>query len=192
MNTPTHIKFDKNQLDKIGNTAVYLCNRIKNLSKARLLGLFYILDERSICKSGIPFLDLTYTVGQSGLNSTALFVDLASNSFFYLGDYIEEKHSEEMDYIMPLQEFYDDEFTENDIALLDQMIVELGDKSQQELEEHFANKIALWYHTAKDNRVFVNLKLQPNSPTGFVIDMSLLIADAPRKLLIYNGLRYYN
>lgn len=70
------------------------------------------------------------------------------------------------------------------------MIVAFAHKSQQELEEHFANKIALWYHTAKDNGVFVNLKLQPNSPTGLEIDMSLLIADDPRKLRIYNGLRY--
>jgi len=129
-------------------------------------------------------------VWQSGLNSTALFVDLASNSFFYLGDYIEEKYSEDLDYIMPLQECHDDEFTENDIALLDQMIVVLAHKSQPDLEEQIANKNALWYQSANDHAVFRNLELQPNSPTGLEIDMSLLIADAPRKICIYNGLRY--
>ena len=50
-------KFRPDQLDKIGNTAIYLINAIGALSKTKLLKLLYILDELSIKRSGIPLMD---------------------------------------------------------------------------------------------------------------------------------------
>ena len=43
------------QVEKIGNTVVYLSQKIPTLKKTKLLKLLYILDEISIKKTGIPF-----------------------------------------------------------------------------------------------------------------------------------------
>ena len=46
MSTIAYIKFNQNQLEKIGNTVVYLSQNIPNLSKTKLLKLLYILDKK--------------------------------------------------------------------------------------------------------------------------------------------------
>ena len=66
MSLVPYIKFSSEQLEKIGNTVVYLADRIENLSKTKLLKLLYILDEISIKKSGIPMLNLKYKVWKFG------------------------------------------------------------------------------------------------------------------------------
>ena len=58
MKNNTYTQYNEAQLNKIGNTAIYLSERIPNLSKTKFLKLLYILDELSIKQSGIPFLNL--------------------------------------------------------------------------------------------------------------------------------------
>ena len=60
MKNNTYTQYNEAQLNKIGNTAIYLSERIPNLSKTKFLKLLYILDELSIKQSGIPFLNLDY------------------------------------------------------------------------------------------------------------------------------------
>jgi hypothetical protein len=51
-----------NQIDKVGNSIIYLSEKIGELSKTKDLKLISILDELSIKKSGIPFFNLKYKV----------------------------------------------------------------------------------------------------------------------------------
>ena len=62
MKNNTYTQYNEAQLNKIGNTAIYLSERIPNLSKTKFLKLLYILDELSIKQSGIPYLKLDYKV----------------------------------------------------------------------------------------------------------------------------------
>ena len=43
-----YVQYREDQLEKLGNTAVYLSDHISDLSKTKLLKLLYLLDERSI------------------------------------------------------------------------------------------------------------------------------------------------
>ena len=129
MNILPYIKFNVEQLDKIGNTVIYLADRIPQLSKTKLLKLLYILDEISIKKSGIPILNLKYKVWKFGPVSEELFIELSSDSSL-LEKFINRDN--EGNHIVSKVKFNDDEFSENDIDLLNYVIEKYGNN---------------WFHT---------------------------------------------
>lgn len=184
MNRLPYIQFSKDQLEKIGYTVVYLSERIPQLSKTKLLKLLYILDEISIKKSGIPFLNLTYKVWKFGPVSEELFIDLSSEPKL-LEHYLEKNNTEEVICIQPKIAFKDDEFSDNDIILMDFIIKEYGNKSATELVAYTHREHTPWHNTAKENHVLELLEKESINKTELVIDMSQLVAHDERKKEIY-------
>ena len=180
-----YTKFSKDQLEKIGHTAIYLSSKIPQLSKTKLLKLFYILDEISIKKSGIPFLNLKYKVWKLGPVSEELFIDLSSDKIELLDKFIEKTKGLEWDLIIPKIEFSDDEFSDNDIALLDYVIERFGEQSTNELIKHTHQEGSLWHNKAKENNVLEMLQKGEIGNTEYLIDMSDLVSDDDRKKGIY-------
>ncbi|WP_353096647.1 Panacea domain-containing protein [Empedobacter brevis] len=185
MSTIAYIKFNQNQLEKIGNTIVYLSQNIPHLSKTKLLKLLYILDEISIKKSGLPFLNLKYKVWKFGPVSEELFIDLSSETKL-LEDYIEKNSDDGVNYIRPVVDFNDDEFSDNDIDLMDSIIEKFGNKSAKELIAYTHRVNSPWYNTAKENDVLELLESETINNTEYLIDMSQLIAHDDRKRGIYS------
>ncbi|GAB1347316.1 Panacea domain-containing protein [Cloacibacterium normanense] len=185
MSTIAYIKFNQNQLEKIGNTIVYLSQNIPHLSKTKLLKLLYILDEISIKKSGLPFLNLKYKVWKFGPVSEELFIDLSSETKL-LEDYIEKNSDDGVNYIHPIVDFNDDEFSDNDIDLMDSIIEKFGNKSAKELIAYTHRVNSPWYNTAKENDVLELLESETINNTEYLIDMSQLIAHDDRKRGIYS------
>lgn len=185
MSTIAYIKFNQNQLEKIGNTIVYLSQNIPHLSKTKLLKLLYILDEISIKKSGLPFLNLKYKVWKFGPVSEELFIDLYSETKL-LEDYIEKNSDDGVNYIHPIVDFNDDEFSDNDIDLMDSIIEKFGNKSAKELIAYTHRVNSPWYNTAKENDVLELLESETINNTEYLIDMSQLIAHDDRKRGIYS------
>ena len=180
-----YIKFNETQLDKIGNSVVYLSEKIPQLSKTKLLKLLYILDELSIKKSGIPFLNLKYKVWKFGPVSEELFIDLSSETKI-LEDFIQKNSDEGVNYITPIVEFNDDEFSDNDIELMDYVIENFGDKTAKELIKYTHRKNSPWYNTAKEKDVLELLEEEKINSTEYLIDMEQLISHDLRKREIYN------
>ncbi|WLD24730.1 Panacea domain-containing protein [Flavobacterium dauae] len=185
MNKLAYIKFSKSQLEKIGYTVVYLSKNIPQLSKTKLLKLLYILDEISIKKSGIPFLNLKYKVWKFGPVSEELFIDLSSEPKL-LEDYIEKNNEEGVNFIIPIVDFNDDEFSDNDIELMDFVIEKFGNKSAKELISYTHRTNAPWYNTAKENDVLELLENEVINNTEYLINMEQLIAHDYRKRAIYS------
>lgn len=184
MSTIAYIRFNQNQLKKIGNTVVYLSQKIPHLSKTKLLKLLYILDEISIKKSGLPFLNLKYKVWKFGPVSEELFIDLSSETKL-LEDYIEKNNEDGVNYIRPIVDFNDDEFSDNDIDLMDSIIEKFGNQSANELIAYTHRVNSPWYNTAKENDVLELLESETINNTEYLIDMSQLIAHDDRKKGIY-------
>jgi uncharacterized phage-associated protein len=178
-----YTKFSNDQLQKIGNTVVYLAERISQLSKTKLLKLLYILDEISIKKSGIPILNLKYKVWKLGPVSEELFIDLSSN-LTLLDEFIERYNGG--DYIKAKVAFNDDEFSDNDIRLMDFVIEKYGNKSARELVYYTHRPNSPWYNTAKRNDVLDLLEKEEINSTEFIVDMRQIISHDERKLAIYS------
>lgn len=178
-----YVKFDPDQLSKIGNTVVYLADRIPNLSKTKLLKLLYILDEISIKKSGIPLLNLTYKVWKFGPVSEEIFIELSSD-IVLLKSYIDR--APDTHYIVSKAAFQEDEFSENDIDLMDFVIDKFGNNTVQELIRYTHRSNAPWYLAAKEHAVLDLLENETINNTEYIIDMGSIIAHDERKMEIYS------
>jgi uncharacterized phage-associated protein len=178
------ITYNKYQLSKIGNTVLYLSEKISKLSKTKLLKLLYILDEISIKKSGIPFLNLKYKVWKFGPVCEELFIDLSSEPKL-LQDYIVKKHEGNTEFIVSKKPFNDEEFSDNDMELLNHIIEKYGNQNAKDLISYTHRVNAPWYTTANENNVLQLLKDELINNTEFLIDMSQLVAHDQRKSEIY-------
>lgn len=185
METKSYIKLSHNQIDKVGNSIIYLSEKIKNLSKTKVLKLIYILDELSIKKSGIPFFNLKYKVWKFGPVSEEIFIDLSSETTL-LKNYIERTSKEGTTIIEPIAKFNDDEFSDNDIDLLDFVIDTFGNKTSKELVSYTHRKNSPWHNTASQNSVLELLENEEINNTELLIDMEILVKHDERKKRIYN------
>jgi uncharacterized phage-associated protein len=192
MKSVLHTPFSKEQLPKIGNTVVYLAQKTPALSKTKLLKLLYILDELSITKSGIPFLNLEYKVWKFGPVSQELYIDLSAETT-HLKDYVTKVRSEDgSDIIVSNNTFNDDEFSDNDIELMNFVINEFGGKTAKELISYTHRKNAPWHNTALANSVLEALEQEHINSTDFVIDLGQLVEYDERKKEIYSDYIEYH
>lgn len=180
----SYIKLSDNQIDKVGNSIIYLSDKIGDLSKTKALKLIYILDELSIKKSGIPFFNLKYKLWKFGPVSEEIFIDLSSETTL-LKKYIERTSEDGVIIIKPIVAFNDDEFSDNDIDLLDFVIEKFGNKSAKELVFYTHRQNSPWHNTALENSVLELLENEEINNTELLIDMSSLINHDERKKMIY-------
>ncbi len=184
--------YSPDQISKIGNTVVFLAEKIENLSKTKILKLLYILDELSIKKSGIPFLNLKYKVWKFGPVSEDIFIDLSTSPTILKG-YIERSLSTEgKTVITSLVKFEDDEFSQNDIDLLNIVTSEFGNKTAKELISYTHREKSPWHNTAKENSILELLEKEEISNTEYVIDLSKLVNHDSRKKELYNDYIAFN
>lgn len=178
--------YTQDQRDKVANTIIYLANNISNLSKTKTLKLLYILDEISIKQSGLPFLNLEYKVWKFGPVAQEIYVELSSEPSFLKGK-IAHKNSHGHDYITSTADFCDDEFSENDIELMDRVIAQFGSMNTKELIDYTHRTTSLWYITAKRNGVLQAIETETINTTDIAIDLSELASYDARKLALYRS-----
>src|SRR5690606_24915475 len=180
MDNAKYIRLSQNQVNKIGNALIYFSRRIQGLSKTKALKLIYILDEMAIKKSGIPFFNLKYKVWKFGPVSEEIFIDLSSELTIFK-EFIKKDSHEGSVYIAPLKDFNDDEFSDNDLELMDLVLDIFGDKSAKELISYTHRPNAPWEQTAKENSVLELLWNEEITNTDILIDMGKLVAHDIRK-----------
>jgi len=182
--TKGYIKLTKTQLEKVGNTGIYLANKIPFLSKTKLLKLLYILDELSIKRSGIPFANLKYKVWKFGPVSEEIFIDLSSEMNMF-SEYLNKVNDEKGGYFTPNQTFSDDEFSDADIELMNEVVERFGNQTSKELVKHTHRKNAPWYNAALRNNVLEPLNNEETNNTEFLVDLTELIAHDSQKQQLY-------
>lgn len=185
MSSVPYVKYNHDQIEKIGYTIVYLAEKIEYLSKTKLLKLLYILDEISIKKSGIPLLNLKYKVWKFGPVSEELFVELSSE-ITLLDKFISVDSDKKESYIVSKITFCEDEFSENEIELMDYVVEKYGNRTAKELVGYTHRVNSPWFDTAKENSVLELLENESINNTEYLIDMSMIIAHDERKLKIYS------
>lgn len=183
--------YSKEQIDKIGNTIVFLASNIEHASKTKILKLLYILDEFAIRQTGIPFLNLEYRIWKFGPVVQDIYIDLTSD-LSLLKDYIVKQNNEHGHcYIHPKNSFCDDEFSDKDIEILGLVVDEFKDYTPTQLIEYTHRESSLWYKIAKENGVLDQLLEEKLNCTDIKIDMSELIKYDSTKLSIYNSIKEF-
>src|ERR1700744_6735559 len=125
--------YSDEQLERLGNAILFLEQQIHPLYKTKLLKLIYLLDELAISRNGVPFLGLDYKLWQAGPVNSDLYEEL--NQPYLLESYISLKQDELGTRISGKRPFSDDEFSEMEIRLLNEIATRYKTTSAEKLVE---------------------------------------------------------
>jgi uncharacterized phage-associated protein len=173
-----NIAFTKDQIDKIGNTIIYLSGNMADLNKTKILKTLFLLEEASIKKYGYPFFGIEFQIWKHGPVVKDIFIDLCEDSPALLANYI-KRDEVNPSVFKAVKEFSDTEFSDNDIALLNIISAFVKNKSAATLVAHTHNPNSLWYKSAIRSGVLNLLEQDLKNSTETSIDFSLLFENDP-------------
>lgn len=172
------------QLDKLGNAIVYLCEHIKPLYKTKLLKLIYILDEFSVKLHGVPMFNLEYKVWQAGPVCDDVFIELSDEPVL-LRDYIKVVPDARGVRVQELKSFSDDEFTPNELKLMQDVVTRYQSTSAEELVKILHRHSTPWYRIAKENDLLEPFEQKKLTNTDFTIDLEELLTGQQELMQLY-------
>ena len=183
-------KHTTDEINKIGNTIVYLAQNIPNLSKTKLLKLLYLLDEISVKEFAVPFLNLEYYVWQAGPVATEIFGEISQeleNSVLdqFLRLRFQEINQRYAVFIEAKKNFDDGEFSDNDVNLLEIFCQKFRNTTAEQLVEITHRKNTLWYQTALKYNLLCDFEAKRKTTSNYKIDLSQLLDDAPERKAFY-------
>lgn len=175
--------YTKSEIEKIGNTLIYLQEKIsEQISKTKAIKLLYFLEEFSIKKYGRPFLGLEWEVWHLGPVSEDLYAEI--NEPYMLNEHIRHSHINGLDgcFIEPKHAFVDDEFSDSDIQLMDILVENIGHLNATELIDKTHLPHTLWYKIAKENNLIESFNNKSKTTTDFKIDLSELLSEDKQEM----------
>ncbi|MBG6062419.1 putative phage-associated protein [Flavobacterium sp. CG_9.1] len=179
-----HNKYSRNQIDKLGNGLIYLIEKMGFLPKTSLLKLVYILDEFSVKKRGFPMFNLQYEIWKYGPVCQDLYIEFNDGTSL-LKEYIKSEIIDNKTHISAVNSFNDDEFSDSDIAIFDEIVTTFSGKNTNYLVDYTHQKNSLWYTTAQKNGVLDALLKEEINATDFKIDFADLVSYDENKLAFY-------
>jgi uncharacterized phage-associated protein len=177
-------KYSHDQIEKLGNALIYLIDKMGSLPKTSLLKLVYIIEEKSIEKRSMPFFNLDFEVWKFGPVCQNLYVELTEDPTI-LKDYIKKRNTRNGFVFDKNLSFNDDEFSDSDIFLMDEIINEFSGLNCNDLVEYTHRENSLWYNTAKANGVLELLLNEEIPTTNLKINFEELFKNEPSKLEFY-------
>lgn len=184
-NIETPRPYTREELAKLGNTLIFMTERLGALSKTKLLKLVYLLQEASVRQHGLPFFAMPFMVWKFGPVAEDLFVDLSEEQPVLLAGYVECETRDCMTLVKARRAFQDDEFSDNEMALLETVTQTYRTFSAEQLVAHTHRNGSLWHQTAREQGVLTYLEQGLMNRTNFEIDFARLLTDMPQKQHIY-------
>ena len=169
-------EFTDQQIIKLGNAIIYLSKKVGEFNKTKILKLLFILEEASIKLFGHPFFGFDFQLWKYGPVLSDVYIDLTEDDITLLRDYIKRAPYNKDEFIA-IMEFNDDEFSDNDIYLMDKIIEFAKHKTAGDLVKYTHGENSLWRKSAIKNGVLELLEKQKKSSTNYLIDFSLLFED---------------
>jgi uncharacterized phage-associated protein len=181
--------YTKNQLDKLGNAIIFLCNKMGiygPVSKTQVLKLVYILEEFSIRQWGTPFFGLHFKVWKMGPVSPDLYLEFTEGPSL-LSAYIAVENQDQRTVVAPLRAFNDDEFSDQEMALLEQVAERFKTCTAKELINFTHRTNTPWYVTAQRHGLVDILESGQLNTTEIDVDFEAILEGDQAKLSRYHG-----
>ena len=163
--------YKASDIEKLGNAVIYIATRIPHLSKTKLLKLLYFMEEYSVRRFHTPFLGLPFEIWQAGPVVKDVFIDLSETPVI-LDGFITKKAEKGRTYISAVKEFCDDEFSDNDIIVMEDVLKKYGQYSATDLEKMTHAKDSLWYKEAKRRGVLPLFEQKLLNNSSYKIDFA--------------------
>lgn len=185
-------QYTPDQIEKIGNTIIYLTERIQPLYKTKLLKLLYLLDEFLVKKYGVPFLNLDYQVWQAGPVCSDIYQELNEKPNL-LEDYISLTFDETGTRVSAKRKFIDSEFSDNEISLLEFVVDKFKYTPASELVTLTHRESSPWYKAAQANGLLELFDTKRANTSNCEVDLSELIkGDEIKEQRFKDFQDYYN
>jgi uncharacterized phage-associated protein len=173
-------KFSEDSKQKLGNTIIFIAERTPQLSKTKLLKLLFLMEEYMVKRYHLPFLALPYEVWQAGPVAKDVFIDL-SDGVVLLKDFIKTEVTDNAMYIYAIKPFCDDEFSECEIEMMDEVIKKHGNKTATQLVQEVHREGSLWYNVAMEHGLLEDFKSGVSNNSSFVIDFSKVLTECAKE-----------
>ena len=136
--------------EKLANAIIYFAEKIPDLSKTKLIKLLYLLEESYVKEYNIPFLDIDFEIWQAGPVNRETYIELSDEPIILKG-YIRREFLPDSPnvYIKSIKKFSDDEFSDNEIEMMDFIITHFGNKTATELVDYTHRPGSAWYNITK-------------------------------------------
>lgn len=141
-------KFSESTKNKLGNTLIYMALHTDDLSKTKALKLLYLMEERMVLQYHIPFLGIPFEVWQAGPVAKDVFIDLSDGPYI-LKDFVKTLSDDNKIYIKAIKDFDNDEFSECEIKMMDDILESYGHMTAGELVKSAHRENTLWHRIAK-------------------------------------------
>lgn len=164
------------QLDKLGNTLIFLSKNVGDFNKTKALKLLFLIEEKSIEEFGFPFFGFDFKVWRFGPVIEDVFDDLDKPEVQLLNKYIQRvlANREEFE---PIAEFNDDEFSNNDLRTLNEIVNFARHKKAQNLVAYTHRPGSLWDKKVIENNLKEKFDKGEVIKTEILIDFSILFTD---------------
>ena len=166
--------------EKIGNTVVYIAERIPNVSKTKLLKLLYFMEDYSVKRFHSPFLGIPFEVWQAGPVLKDIFIDLSETPII-LSDFVEKIVKNDKTYIKPKKQFCDDEFSDNDITVMDDTLKYYGNMTAKQLVELSHKEDGLWHKVCTENNLLELFEKGYTNNSEYTIDLGEQLTGCSRE-----------
>ena len=164
-------KYSSENISRIGNASIYIAEHASNVSKTKLLKLLYLMEERSALRYHQPFLGIPFEVWQAGPVAKDVYIDISEGAVM-LSPYIKVYNDKDAQYITPVKPFDDEDFSANEIRLMDEVLAEYGDKTAKDLVAITHRKGSLWYNIAKEKGLLEAFEKHESNNSDYVINFT--------------------
>ena len=170
--------YSKTEIEKIGNAIVFFAERISDLSKTKLLKLIYLTEETFVRGYNIPMFGLEFDIWQAGPVSRDIYIDLSDEQPSLFSEFISTENRDDATYIKPKTSFSDDEFSDNEIQVLDTICQKFGNMTAKTLVEYTHRKNSLWHIIAKEKDLLESFKSGRTNSSDEKIDFTRILDES--------------
>ena len=186
-----------NQVQKLGNTAVFFAKNILDLNKTKLLKLVYLCEELFVKKYASPFLGLPFYAWKFGPVQKELYINIdpsliseeAPEHPSLLADYIATRKAGNSYQVIALKEFNDDDFSDDEISIMNHIAQTYKNHGGSMLVSLTHKDTSLWYRTViKEAGLLERFEKQIQSASDLTLDFADLLDDEDAKNFYYSQL----
>lgn len=184
----------KDTIAKLGNAMSYLASNIPLLSKTKLLKLLYLLEECSVKKYNSPFFGIDFQIWKLGPVVKDVYIDLSNDKADIFKDYVEIDKNIDATIIKPIAKFNDDEFSDNDIDILEYVLSNFGKLTANELIGYTHNNNSAWSNQVKKENLDILFNNGISNSSDITIDFTYYLSkcSADKYIDIYESKKMFD
>lgn len=172
-------KFSESNRRKLGNAVSYIAANASFPYKTEVLKLLFLMEERMVKQYHVPFLGIPFSTWRMGPVSVDVFEELSDGPVL-LADFIALEFNGQGIKVTSKQAFCDDEFSDNEIKMREDVMSEYGWMNSEQLIAETNKEGSLWHQTAQEEGLLDDFELKRANSSIVVIDMVRRLNDADR------------